>query len=249
MLSYKNHTKFKEFIMSKKFKQPADEIWAIIKETSEERKKTEQILKKVSEETAEFAKERKKTEQILKKVSEETAEFAKERKKTEKMMQEMSEEGEKTRKMIKETNKEFHKRFGNLGNDWGRMAENLVKGNLAKRLKDRGIEVEKMLTNIKNETSEFDIVAINGKEIVVVEVKSKLGEDDVSKFLDQIKNFKKSWPKMTKGKTIYGALAFVVSRNEQAFNKAKKEGFFVISATGDIIIENKKSFQPTAFLN
>ena len=218
------------------------------------------MIQKLSEETAEFAKEREKTEQIMQKNSEERAkadaEFAKERKKTEKMMQESVEERKKTAKIVKDmsesiekTNKEFHKNFGNLGNDWGRMAENLVKGNLAQRFTDRGIEIEKVLTNIKNEISEFDIVAVNGTEIIIVEVKSRLGLDDVEKFLSQIKTFRENWPKIAKDKTIYGALAYVVKRSDQAFLRAKKEGLFVISVSGDILIENNKRFQPTALVN
>ena len=331
--------------MSQKPKNPADEIWAIIKETAKERKKTEKMMQEASEErkktakimqknseemakaNAEMAKaneeaaeERKKTAKIMQKNSEEmakanaemakaneeaaeerkktakivqknseemakanaemakanaeaakaneemakaNAEAAEERKKTEKMIQRMSEgnertqkivdrmseEGEKTRKMIKEANKEFHKNFGNIGNDWGRMAENLVRGNLAQRFTDRGIKVEEVHTNLKNTISEFDIVAINGEEIVIVEVKSRLGLDDVERFLSQVKTFRNNWPKIAGDKKIYGGLAYVVKRSDQAFLRAKEEGLFIISVSGDILIENKKEFQPTAIVN
>ena len=102
---------------------------------------------------------------------------------------------------------------------------------------------------MKNQLAEFDLVAINGKEIIVVEVKSQLELKDVEKFLSRIKQFKTMWPVLTKGKKVYGAVAFMAKAQNNALIQAKKEGFFVISATGDAIIQNKKNFRPTAFIN
>ena len=87
---------------------------------------------------------------------------------------------------------------------------------------------------------------INGTETVVVEVKATLDPSDVRKFTESIKQFKTLWPKF-KDKTIYGAMAFLIRANRQADGLAQKQGFFVISATGDVIIQNKKDFQPKAF--
>ena len=35
--------------------------------------------------------------------------------------------------------------------------------------------------------------------------------------------------------------------NKQADNLAQKQGFFVISATGDVVIQNKEDFKPKIF--
>ena len=221
--------KLKEFIMKKKFKSPSDEVWAMIKELSKQHEKTKKTIEKSFREVSEQQKK------LAKEVSEQ-------QKKTEQLIQE-------TDKQVEKTNRKFNKMFGNFGNDWGKFGENLVKGNLAKRLRERNIEVQKVFTNLKNEFAEFDIIAVNGKEIVVVEVKSKLDKDDVDKFLSNMKIFQKTWPRLSKGKKVYGAVAFLVSSHPKAVTQAQKAGFFVISATGDVVIKNKKNFKTTAFLN
>ena len=151
-----------------------------------------------------------------------------------------------TDRQIKETGKALHTYIGDSGNRWGKLGENLVKGSLAHRLKERGIQVERVLTNIKNKFTEFDLVVINGKEVVVVEVKATLDPSDVEEFAEDIKNFKTWWPEF-KDKTVYGAMAFLIKSSRQAESLAQKRGFFVIEATGDVIIQNKKDFNPKIF--
>ena len=154
---------------------------------------------------------------------------------------------EKTDLQMKETDKKLNKMVGDLGNQWGVLGENLVSGNLAKRLKEKNIQVERVATNLKDKRAEFDIIAINGKEVVVVEVKCTLDPSDIDKFEKNIKQFKKWWPSFADNKTVYGAMAFLMGENNQAKEKAEKRGFFVISATGDVVIENQDNFQPRVF--
>ena len=79
-----------------------------------------------------------------------------------------------------------------------------------------------------------------------MEVKATLDPSDVDKFTEDIEKFKVWWPEF-KNKTIYGAMAFLIKANKQADNLAQKQGFFVIEATGDVIIQNKKDFKPKVF--
>ncbi len=151
-----------------------------------------------------------------------------------------------TSQQMKETDKKIHAVIGDFGNRWGKLGENLVKGSLVQRLKERGIEVERVITNAKNTETEFDIIAVNGKEVVVVEVKATLDPADVRKFTKNIQNFKVWWPEF-KNKTIYGAMAFLIKANRQASSLAEKQGFFVIEATGDVIIQNEQDFKPKIF--
>ena len=93
---------------------------------------------------------------------------------------------------------------------------------------------------------EFDILAVNGKEVVVVEVKTNLTPDKVKYFLTSLKDFKNYFPDY-KSKTIYGAVAYLRSESEaQLFSQ--KQGLFVIRATGDSAsIINTKDFKPKDF--
>ena len=151
-----------------------------------------------------------------------------------------------TNEQMKRTDIKLDKFIGDTGNRWGKLGENLVKGSLVERLKERGIKVNGVTTNAKKGGVEFDIIALNGKEIVVVEVKATLDPSDVDKFKKNIQQFKILWPEFKK-KTVYGAMAFLLKSNRQAESLAEKEGFFVISATGDVIIKNEKDFKPKVF--
>jgi len=75
---------------------------------------------------------------------------------------------------------------------WGKLMESLVEGDLVKLLQKRNIKVEATLTSLKGEYNgeyaEFDIIAINGKEVVVVEVKTTLSLNYVNKFIKNSNN-------------------------------------------------------------
>ena len=161
-------------------------------------------------------------------------------------IQELRESQKQTDEQMRKTDIKLNKFIGDTGNRWGKLGENLVKGSLAQRLKERGIQVEGVMTNADKGDAEFDIIAVNGKEVVVVEVKATLDPSDVDKFKKNIEKFKTLWPEF-KEKTVYGAIAFLIKSNRQAESLAEKKGFFVISATGDVIIKNEKNFKPKVF--
>ena len=194
------------------------EIWSLIKETQKNIK--------------ELSASQKENEVWIKKFSVETDKLHISQKQTDDQM--------------KRTDIKLDKFIGDTGNHWGKLGENLVKGSLVQRLKERGIKVEGVITNAKKGGIEFDIIAINGKETVVVEVKATLDPSDVDKFKKNIEKFKTLWSDF-KQKTVYGAMAYLIKANRQAESLAEKEGFFVISATGDVIIKNEEGFKPKAF--
>ena len=208
-------------------------------ELSASQKETDQSIKELSV-------SQKETDQSIKELSVSQKETDEQMKRTDEQMKRTDEQMKRTDEQMKRTDIRINKVVGDFGNRWGKLGENLVKGSLVKRLKERGIPVEKVITNAKNGDVEFDIIAINGREIVVVEVKATLDPLDVDEFLERIKKFKIHWPEF-KEKTVYGAMAFLIRANKRADSLAGKRGFFVISATGDVVIENAKGFQPRVF--
>ena len=153
---------------------------------------------------------------------------------------------QETDRQMKETDQRLNKFIGGNGNRWGALGENLIEGNLVKRLREKGIEVDYVTNQMRNEFAEFDIVAFNGKEIVIVEVKCTLDLSDVDEFVKKISKFKTWFPRF-KGNVVYGALAYLIEVKDNADKRAEKAGFFVIKATGDVSIKNKESFKPTPF--
>ena len=202
------------------------EIWSLIKETQKNIKENQKSIKETQQNIKELSTTRKENEVWIKKFSMETAE------------------------QIKETNRGLRKAQQLFETQWGRLIESLVKGELVKLLNEKGIDVDSCSSNMEGEHKgqiwEFDLVAVNGTEVVLVEVKSNLKVKDIKYFIDKIKSFT-TWRPEYKGKTIYGAVAYLRS-DEQSAKHAEKKGLFVIRATGNSAsIINKKGFKPKAF--
>jgi len=162
-----------------------------------------------------------------------------------------------TNKQFKETDKKFQetdKKIKELSklftSQWGKLIESLVEGDIVKLLNERGIKVERTIQRVKGnrdgENFEFDIVAVNGSEIVIVEVKTTLRVDDVNDFHEKLWKAKKSMPEYS-DKKIYGGVAFITSEGSSE-RMSEKLGFFVIRATGNSsTIVNKADFKPKSF--
>ena len=232
----------------------SDEIWNILKETqknlrevSVDHKEAKQEMREIRASQKELSASQKETNEQMKRtdarIDQAIGETNEQMKRTDARIDQAIGE---TNEQMKRTDARIDKVIGDWGNRWGKLGENLVKGSLVQRLNERGIKVERILTNAKVGYLEFDIIAINGKEVVVVEVKATLDPLDVDKFSENMKKFTTLWPEF-KGKIIYGAMAFLMKANRQADSLAQKQGFFVISATGDVIIQNNKDFKAKDF--
>ena len=133
---------------------------------------------------------------------------------------------------------------------WGKLIESLVKGDLVRLLNERNIQVmglaQENFRRRNGEEYEVDIIAVNGREVVVVEVKTTLKNQHLDHFIEKLGMFKDIFPEY-KDKVIYGAIAYLKA-NEGSHNKAEKEGLFVIRATGNsATLANKKKFSPKVF--
>ena len=79
-----------------------------------------------------------------------------------------------------------------------------------------------------------------------MEVKTTLKVQHIKYFLEDLKKFTVRLPDF-KGKTVYGAVAYLRAE-EEAARYAERQGLFVIKATGSSAsIVNKKDFKPKAF--
>ena len=149
------------------------------------------------------------------------------------------------------TNKGLDNARGLFETQWGKLMESLVEGDLINILQAQGIEVTSTHTNVKHRSAkdqyEYDILAINGKEVVGVEVKTTLKVKHVKAFLEELKKFKSRLPNY-KDSTIYGAVAFLRA-DEASTIYAEKQGLFVIRATGSSAsLINAKGFKPKVFV-
>ena len=230
----------------------SDEIWSILKETQKNlkelsisQKETDQQIKKFSEELQASQKE---AELEMKELRASQKELQASQKETDKQLKE-------TDKQLKETDKQLKKTDARFNSQWGKLVESLVEGKLVEILNERGIEVRQTAQRVevsyvekdgKIQRKEFDILAVNGTEIVVVEVKTTLRPSDVSYFLEALKGFKNYCPQY-KSHAVYGAVAYLRS-DAKAASYSEDKGLFVIRATGDSAsIMNEKGFKPRVF--
>ena len=164
-------------------------------------------------------------------------------------------EQQKTEEAIRRVSESLDKASGNFNNKWGSFMENLVKGDLVRLLNERDIQVVKTLSRVPfyrskgEQEGEFDLIAVNGEEVVIVEVKTTLMPSHVDYFIEKLKKFRNVFPEYS-DKRIYGSIAYL-DDNNMAANYAKDKGLFVIKAPGGeshvSMITNAPDFTPKLF--
>ena len=163
----------------------------------------------------------------------------------------LSEKFKETDRLLTEKFKETDKKLNQLErlftSQWGKLVESLVEGDIITILNQRGIKVTDTLKRRSGRRDgidyEFDIIAINGSEIVIIEVKTTLRPEDIRNFLKKLKQAK-NWMPEYSDKKVYGAIAFI-SEDSGTVAMAEKKGLFVIRATGDSAsIVNTDDFVP-----
>ncbi len=219
------------------FKEMSKEADLQRKEADLQRKETDHHFKKMSKE-AELQREEAKLQR-------EKADL--ERKETDRYLKEISKKADIRHAHLEKRTRELNELFTG---QWGKLIESLVKGDLVRLLNERNIQVmglaQENFRRRNGEEYEVDIIAVNGREVVVVEVKTTLKNQHLDHFIEKLGMFKDIFPEY-KDKIIYGAIAYLKA-NEGAHNKAEKKGLFVIRATGNsATLTNKKKFSPKVF--
>ncbi len=200
-----------------------DEIRGILKDVSDGHKLVEKEMRELRAAQAE-------TSQQVRELRAAQAETSQQMKENDQRMKEANEETRQriekvnaaVSRQIAENSKEFNRLRNLFETQWGRLVESLVEGKLIQLLNERGIEVRQLSQrtecSYKREDGqiqqkEFDIIAVNGDEVVAVEVKTTLTPDKVSYFVESLHDFRKYF-KDHVHKSIYGAVAYLRSDSE-----------------------------------
>lgn len=210
-------------------KATSEEIWEILRDISESQKDLSESQKDL------FESQRRLSES---------------QEKTDRQISELFASQERTDRQIQETKQSIRLLHNLFTTQWGKLMESLVKGDLIKLLNEKGIEVgglsQEHSRPFNGVEYEFDIIAVNGAEIVVVEVKTTLRPNDVDHFIKKLKDFRKVFPEYQRN-VIYGAVAYLKA-NQGSDKSAERKGLFIIRATGSSAsIANKEGFQPKSF--
>ena len=131
--------------------------------------------------------------------------------------------------------KGLEKNVGGVNNSLGEIVEHLVASGIISQFKELGYTFNKMSRNNlviapNGEKREVDAELHNGRDIMLIEIKTKPNVEDVDDHIERIVFLQKlnSYP----GKTVYGAIAGAVF-SENVKRYALKKGFFVIEQSGD----------------
>ena len=205
-------------------------------------------------------------QQIIKDLGEAQKETAKSlqefKRETKKAQQKVAEAQQKVAEAQQETEKALKKAIGNFNDKWSQFMENLVREDLLNLMWEKNIDVHELHPNVEAMSrgkkkriclAEFDLLAVNGDELVVVETKTTLFTKDVVGFVEKLKKFKSYFP-LYRNHRVYGAVAFMgESRADKgkAAVRAEEEGLFVIKspegAPGMAILTNAEGFTPKIF--
>ena len=151
--------------------------------------------------------------------------------------EELRAESKETTAQIKELSRNIdatRENIGGLSDKWGKLGEAMTIGEAHEVLNSMdGIAVNAITPNFaptyNGKKYEIDGLGIGDDMVVVIEAKTTLKQDDVSKFTKKLKTFTKVLP-IYEGKKIYGAMGFLSAAKEvQAF--AQERGLLLICPT------------------
>ena len=200
----------------------AEDVWRLLGELVAAQKETERLLQEQSEKADQRHQE---TERRLQE--------------TERILREQNQQ-------VSREIRDVNKQIGNLGGKWGRFVENMVAPACETLFLNRGIPVHQVSQRIKKrltgKTLEIDVMVTNENHVLVVEVKSTLGVDDVKDLIKDLTQFHEFFPEY-KQKQLYGAVAGI-EIEEGADKYAYRQGLFVLAQSGETVaILNNLDFQ------
>ena len=230
------------------------EIWEILREISAVQQDTALRMQETDRQMQETDRQMQETDRRMQETDRQMQETDRRMQETDRQMQETDRRLQATDELITRQARAADRRMDKLdelfNGQWGKLIESLVEGDLTGLLQRRGIAVQHTVTNPRQNYGErrweFDIVAINGEEVVVVEVKTTLRVPDIDRFVGRLNEFADLMPEYA-SRRIYGAVAYLKAYQESDV-RAERLGLFVIRATGSSAsITNRDGFTPRTF--
>ena len=161
----------------------------------------------------------------------------------------IQETGELLQKTITKLD-EIGRQLGDLGLVQGEVAEDLFYRNVRHLFKEeRDLIFSVVKRNLKKKgVGEYDIVAVNGDAVLVIEVKNKLQNRMVDNFVEKkLPKFKKIFPEY-RGRKLFGGMGALVVKDAVG-RYAEKAGLYVLTQTseGGAALVNRKNFRAKEF--
>jgi chromosome segregation ATPase len=230
---------------------PAEEIWAILREAARRHAENEELTKEIKQQMQETdrlmkesARRHEENEKLTKENDRRHEENEKLTKENDRWIKEIRQQMQETDRLMKETfdqmderSKRLDKQLGDLGNSFGDMVEYMVIPNLLAKFEQMGFTFTKAnRTAIKDREhdifTEVDALLENGDRVMAVEIKNKQKTDDIDDHIERMGKLRKHADLHNDKRVYLGAAAGVVF-SESAKNYALKNGLYVIEPSGD----------------
>jgi len=164
---------------------------------------------------------------------------------------------EQTSREMREFKSEMNKRWGELANKMGTLAEDLVAPGIPRILRlvigcpdgqmdVMAVRVRRRHPIDRGRTREFDVVAVCGEYVLINETRSSLHAKDADEFVQVLSEVRDFFPEYAE-KKIIGALASLYV-DESMVRYAQKQGLLVLGMSEEMMdLLNEPGFEPRLF--
>ena len=241
-----------------------DDFYALFRESERQRQETERLLRqsleisrqefdrRMAESKEEFDRRMAESRTESKadfdrRMAESKEEFDRSKADFDRRMAESKEEYDRRIAKTERIAAQANEAVNNLSSRWGKFVENLVAPAVLKLFQERGILVERTYQRMKaprgKQNLEIDIFAVNHDVAIVIEVKSRLTQDHVRKFIHTLEVFKTVFTEYAYHQ-LYGAMAGIEIDGD-VDKYAENQGLFILQQSGDsVCISTDRSFIP-----
>lgn len=150
---------------------------------------------------------------------------------------EMKASNDRLNKISEDTNRAIKDMKNVFTTQWGRLVEALSKPAALALFKKEGIDIDRVfeeIHKIKNngqDVMEIDVALCDTSVVVIVEVKTRCGKNDIDYFLRQMEHCKEWYPDFA-NKTLLVAVA-AIQYDSGADKYAQRQGLYVLTLSGE----------------
>ena len=215
-----------------------DDFYALFRESERQRQETERVLRQSLDISR---------QEFDRRMAESRTESDRSKADFDRRMAESKEEYDRRIAKTERIAAQANEAVNNLSSRWGRFVENLVAPAVLKLFQERGILVERTYQRMRaprgKQNLEIDIFAVNHDVAIVIEVKSRLTQDHVRKFIQTLEVFKTVFTEYAHHQ-LYGAMAGIEIDGD-VDKYAENQGLFILQQSGDsVCISTDRSFVP-----
>ena len=228
-----------------------EETWHQIAETQHQMKETQ---RQMTESSAKVDRQITETQHQMKETQRQMAESSA---KTDQRLSLFSQRMEKLSNELDETVQELRRKWGELSNRLGTLAEDFVSPSVPRILRTvvdcpedkismAAVRVRRHHTANYSRTREFDVIAVCGDYVLINETKSKLNAEDIKRFVTLMAEARDFFPEY-EGHHFIGAIA-ALQMDESVARHAEKQGLIVLGLSDGLMeVMNDPQFTPKLF--